>query len=63
MHWMESKYFKVDVLPGVAIEVVAGTDYTEPHCEAAAAAVRDFVEGAHEATGLAEGPDLYVDQD
>lgn len=51
-------------LPGAAIEVVAGTDYMEPRCEAAAAvAARDFVEGAHEAIGLAEGPNLNVDQD
>lgn len=43
-------------LPGVAIEVAAGTDCTARRCGAAAVVVvRDFVEEAHEATVLVEG--------
>lgn len=46
----------------MAIEVAAGMDYKERCCVAVAAVVfQDFVEGAHEATGLWVGPN--EDQD
>lgn len=48
--------------PGVAIEVVEGTDCKE-HRYVAVAVVPDFVEGAHEAIELVEGPNSNVDQD
>lgn len=47
-------------LPGVAIEVVEGTDCKVPHY---VAVVQDFVEGAHVEIGLVVGPNLNVDQD
>lgn len=70
MQWRRNKCLRksrLDFLPGVVIEVVAGTDYKERRCVAAAVVavvvVQDFVEGAHEEIGLGVGPGLNVDQD
>lgn len=61
--WEKEIFVKTLFLPGVVIEVVAGTDCREHRYGAAVVEVQDFVEGAHEVIELVEGPDLCVDQD